>query len=459
MHKLGSEADRSLEELTQHDMNRHRRHLTAISVPLGGNGHLFGTSLYYTKLAIGSPPKDFFLHVDTGSDILWVNCVKCGPCRPTYTDDNSTLNLHDPKFSSTAGLVPCSGDFCTEYNKGLHNSGCSSNKACEYGIGYGDGSRSTGYFVHDIIGFDEVTGNFQSTIGNAGVSFGCSMKQTGSFSLDGLLGFGASSKSMLSQLASAGKVTKKFAHCLDGRNGGGIFAIGDVVQPPLRTTPLVPNSPHYNANLKSIQVGSSILDVSISESGDGKGTIIDSGTTLAYLPGAILDPLRQMILTSQPNLSIYLAGNLYEYFNFVRSVDDSFPIITFLFENELALNVYPHDYLITYKREWYCLGWQDSQKLKSDLIILGDFVLANKLVVYDLENQVLGLSDYDCSSTIGLKDDVSGAVNQVAGSNSLSSSPAHHNKDIPSSPASHHLDFGMVVNFFLLSFMLLILVH
>ncbi|KAI3906363.1 hypothetical protein MKW92_031441 [Papaver armeniacum] len=440
MHKLGSESDRSLEELTQHDMNRHRRHLTAISVPLGGNGHLFGSSLYYTKLAIGSPPKDFFLHVDTGSDILWVNCVKCGPCRPTYTDDNSTLNLYDPKHSSTAGLVPCTGDFCTEYNQGRHNSGCYSNKACEYGVGYGDGSRTTGYFVHDIIGFDEVTGNFQSTIGNSGVSFGCGMKQTGSFSLDGLLGFGASSKSMLSQLATAGKVTKKFAHCLDGRNGGGIFAIGDVVQPTLRTTPLVPNSPHYNVNLKSVQVGSSILDVSQFESGDGKGTIIDSGTTLAYLPGAILDPLRQMILTSQPNLSLYLVGNLYECFNFylfifIAALMISFPIITFLFENALPLNVYPHDYLITYKREWYCLGWQDSRKLNSDLIILGG------------------------SSTVGLKDDVSGAVNQVAGSNSLSSSPAHHNKDIPSSPAHHHLDFGMVVNLFLPSLMLIILAH
>ena len=32
-----------------------------------------------------------------------------------------------------------------------------------------------------------------------------------------------------------------FAHCLDGVNGGGIFAIGHVVQPKVNMTPLVPN--------------------------------------------------------------------------------------------------------------------------------------------------------------------------------------------------------------------------
>jgi len=59
--------------------------------------------------------------------------------------------------------------------------------------------------------------------------------------LDGILGFGQSNSSVLSQLAAASKVPKIFAHCLDTVRGGGIFAIGDVVQPIVKTTPLVPN--------------------------------------------------------------------------------------------------------------------------------------------------------------------------------------------------------------------------
>ncbi|KAI3970222.1 hypothetical protein MKW92_052709 [Papaver armeniacum] len=451
-HKLGSEANRSLKDLTGHDKNRHGRLLAAIDIPLGGDGKATGTGLYYTKLAIGTPPQDYFLHVDTGSDILWVNCVNCFPFCAINTDiDDLTLKRYNPKNSSTSGLVPCSGGFCTDFNK-APIPGCSSGDICRYGIQYGDGSGSDGYFVKDVVGYDQVSGNLRTTTENSSIIFGCGTRQTGNLAsssgaLDGLIGFGASDASMVSQLASSGKVKKKFAHCLDGKNGGGIFAIGDVVQPTLKSTPLVPNATHYKVNMEFVQVGNKVLDIpkQVFEAGNRTGTIIDSGTTLTYLPGEIFDPLRQMILTSQANLSIHLVDDLLECFIFDKSIDDSFPTITFGFKNSLQLKVYPHDYLIPYKNEW-CFGLQDSGKLKSDavdyFIILGDLVLTNKLVIYDLENQVLGLSDYNCSSTIGLKDEVSGDVNQVG----------WHN--LSSSSARYHMDFGMVIKLLLLSFVL-----
>lgn len=73
----------------------------------------------------------------------------------------------------------------------------------------------------------------------------CGARQSGDLgssneaALDGILGFGKANSSMISQLASSGSVKKMFAHCLDGTNGGGIFAIGHVVQPKVNTTPLV----------------------------------------------------------------------------------------------------------------------------------------------------------------------------------------------------------------------------
>jgi hypothetical protein len=44
--------------------------------------------------------------------------------------------------------------------------------------------------------------------------------------------------------------------------------------------------PHYNVNLKSIDVDGTTLQLPahVFQTGDKKGTIIDSGTTLAYLP-------------------------------------------------------------------------------------------------------------------------------------------------------------------------------
>ena len=47
---------------------------------------------------------------------------------------------------------------------------------------------------------------------------------------------------MLSQLAAAGKVKRMFSHCLDTVNGGGIFSIGQLVEPKLNATaPLIPH--------------------------------------------------------------------------------------------------------------------------------------------------------------------------------------------------------------------------
>lgn len=43
---------------------------------------------------------------------------------------------------------------------------------------------------------------------------------------------------------------------------------------------------HYNVNLEGIEVGGSLLQLptNLFKTGDKKGTIVDSGTTLTYLP-------------------------------------------------------------------------------------------------------------------------------------------------------------------------------
>ena len=51
--------------------------------------------------------------------------------------------------------------------------------------------------------------------------------------------------------------------------------------------------PHYNINMTAVQVGRDFLNLptDIVGVGDRKGTIIDSGTTLAYLPEMVYEPL------------------------------------------------------------------------------------------------------------------------------------------------------------------------
>ena len=84
---------------------------------------------------------------------------------------------------------------------------------------------------------------------------------------------------------------------------------------------IVPLRPHYNVKLKSIDVGGTALQLPshIFETGEKKGTIIDSGTTLTYLPELVYKEV--MAKVCQKALSLFFrcnAGML------------SFPLLIFL---------------------------------------------------------------------------------------------------------------------------------
>lgn len=396
--------------------------LSTVDLPLGGTGRPDSSGLYYAKIGIGTPPKSYYMQVDTGTDITWVNCIECAEC-PKRGYRGIELTLYDPQDSSTAKKVSCDQPFCMEVNGGPFP-GCKANFSCTYAEFYGDGSSSTGYFVKDMVHYDQVSGDLQTTTANGTISFGCSAGQyidqgplNPDGALDGILAFGKSNSSVISQLASSGQARKMFAHCLDGGNGGGIFAIGNIVQPKVNTTPLVQNEPHYNVNMTGVKVGNSslILPSDLFELGGRKGVIIDIGTTLAYLPEAVYEPLVLQILSRQPNLRLLTVQDQYTCFKYKGSVDDGFPPVTFYFENGLYMEVYPHEYFFPVDDLW-CVGWQNSGMLSRDkmnLTLLGDLVLSNKLVIYDLENQVIGWTEYNCSSTIQVKDEQTGTVHLV----------------------------------------------
>ncbi|XP_020111758.1 aspartic proteinase-like protein 2 isoform X1 [Ananas comosus] len=415
---------RSIADLAAHDLRRRGRALAAADLPLGGRGLPTDTGLYFTEIGIGTPSKSYYVQVDTGSDILWVNCITCNNC-PKKSDLGVELTLYDPKSSQSANLVSCDESFCSSMYGGEIPE-CSSNLPCRYSVMYGDGSTTAGYFVTDYVQYGQVVGNHQTKQVNASISFGCGAQQTGDLgssneALDGILGFGQANSSMLSQLAASGKVKKIFAHCLDTINGGGIFAIGNVVQPKVNTTPLVPNQPHYNVNLQAIEVGGALLQLpsDLFVTGDKKGTIIDSGTTLSYLPEAAYKPMMNAVFANHQDLSLHAIQD-FVCFQYFDNVDDGFPEIIFHFENKLSLNVYPHDYLFQNGGNVYCVGFQNGgmqSKDGKDMVLLGDLVLSNKLVLYDLENQVIGWTIYNCSSSIKVQDDKTGEVYTVNAQN------------------------------------------
>lgn len=64
--------------------------------------------------------------------------------------------------------------------------------------------------------------------------------------LDGIFGFGRQDTSVISQLSSRKITPKVFSHCLKGDgNGGGIFVLGEILDPRVVYTPLVPSQYVY----------------------------------------------------------------------------------------------------------------------------------------------------------------------------------------------------------------------
>ncbi|KAL2487299.1 Eukaryotic aspartyl protease family protein [Abeliophyllum distichum] len=95
-----------LAALKARDRARHARMLQSFAggianFPVFGASDPFETGLYYTKVKLGTPPREFNVQIDTGSDILWVTCSSCNDC-PNTSGLGIELAVFDAASSSTA---------------------------------------------------------------------------------------------------------------------------------------------------------------------------------------------------------------------------------------------------------------------------------------------------------------------------------------------------------------------
>ncbi|KAL0347728.1 UNVERIFIED_CONTAM: Aspartyl protease family protein 2 [Sesamum calycinum] len=87
-----------------------------------------GSGEYFTRIGIGTPPKYVYMVLDTGSDVVW---VQCSPCRKCYSQ---TDPVFDPKASSSFLGVSCGSPLCRR----LDSPGCNNRQKCLYQVSYGD---------------------------------------------------------------------------------------------------------------------------------------------------------------------------------------------------------------------------------------------------------------------------------------------------------------------------------
>nr|KAJ0228395.1 hypothetical protein LSAT_V11C100041100 [Lactuca sativa] len=391
-----------LSHLRDGDSFRHQRILRGVTqLSVYGTYDPLVAGLYFTTITLGSPPKDYHVQIDTGSDVLWIGCKPCKEC-PTSSGLEIPVTLYDPSRSSTSSPISCSDERCSPSDK----SNSCSHDWCTYNINYEDGSGTSGHYVSDLMHF-EIFMDTESSINiSASVVFGCSTSETGRLTktkrpVDGILGLGQQGLSIMSQLSSQGIAPTSFSHCL--ADGGGLLVLGKAVVPNMVFTPLVKSKWHYNVNLESISVDGQTMSIDPSVfalNHDQTGTIIDSGTTLVYLTKEAYTPVVEAIKHAVSQSIQPLISKDYVCYSFPESYSFTtiFPTVSFNFAGGASMHLRPCDYLLRQismsgARVW-CMGILPSRE--EGITILGDLVLRDKVIVYDLGGQQIGWADRDC---------------------------------------------------------------
>ncbi|CAA0830422.1 Eukaryotic aspartyl protease family protein [Striga hermonthica] len=437
-----------LEVVKARDRARHARRLQGFSggivdFPVTGSSDPYVVGLYFTKVRLGSPPRDFNVQIDTGSDILWVTCGSCENC-PQSSGLGVPLTFFDSATSSTFSRISCSDNTCAN----IAQTACTAEiDKCGYSFQYGDGSGTSGYYVSDLLYFDTIFGTSSVENSSAPIVFGCSTSLYADLTkpdraVDGIIGFGQKDLSVISQLSSRGITPKVFSHCLKGEgNGGGILVLGEILDPRIVYTPLVPSQSHYNLYLESIAVNGQLLpiDQAVFVTSGNQGTIVDSGTTLAYLVEGAYDPFVDAITAAVSPLVKPVISRGNQCYLVRTSVSNMFPPVSFNFAGGSSLVLNPTDYLIhtgfVDGAAMWCMGFLKAEN--QGTTIFGDLVLKDKIFVYDLARQRLGWADYDCSLAVNVsitssRDDIvnAGRLSSSSGSSFYSFFRMMHERDI-----------------------------
>lgn len=400
----GNEEGDSESSFVSRDTNRIGRRLQAVKTtlfPLKGN--IVPHGLYYVTLSIGNPQKPYFLDVDSGSDLTWVQCD--APCKSCAKVPHT---LYKPKQGS---LVPGKDPLCAAVQAGSSHRTASSQQ-CDYDVEYADQGYSLGVLVRDSVRTVLTNG----TVLTANSVFGCGYDQQGSLKAspaltDGVLGIGSGMASLPSQWARQGLIKNVIGHCISGggRDGGYMFFGDDLVSTSAMSwVPMLgkPSTKHYNVGPAQMIIANKPLDKDVY--GRRLGEIIfDSGSSYTYFTNqayaAFLSAVKENLSGKQLDQDrsdsfLPLCWRKKKGFKSVADAATYFKPLTLKFVSaKKQMEISPEGYLVVNKKGNACLGILNGTAMGNvDTNILGDISLQGYVVVYDNEKNQIGWARTDC---------------------------------------------------------------
>ncbi|XP_050376948.1 protein ASPARTIC PROTEASE IN GUARD CELL 1 [Argentina anserina] len=351
----------------------------ALSTPVT-SGISLGSGEYFTRVGVGSPARQFYMVLDTGSDVNWLQCQPCTDC---YQQSDPVFN---PTGSSTFRQLTCDAPQCAA----LHVSACRNDK-CLYQVAYGDGSYTVGDFVSETMSF----GSAIKT-----VALGCGHDNEGLFvGAAGLLGLGGGTLSLPSQVKAT-----SISYCLVNRDSSASSTLefnspapGDSVIAPLLKNRKVDT--FYYVGLTGFSVGGRPVSIppsifQMDEAGNG-GIIVDSGTAITRLQTAAYNGLRDAFKRLTPDLPSAANFALFDTcYNLAGRTSVRVPTVSFLFSGGKSLALPAKNYLIPVdKSGTFCFAFAPTS---SALSIIGNVQQQGTRVSYDIANNRVGFSPNKC---------------------------------------------------------------
>ncbi|KAK7349421.1 hypothetical protein VNO77_06777 [Canavalia gladiata] len=347
-----------------------------------------GSGEYFTRLGVGTPPRFVYMVLDTGSDVVWLQCAPCTKCY------SQTDPVFDPMKSKSFAGIPCSSPLCRR----LDSSGCNKKNVCQYQVSYGDGSFTVGDFSTETLTFRRT--------GVESVALGCGHDNEGLFrGAAGLLGLGRGGLSFPSQTGN--RFNQKFSYCLVDRTASAkpsSVVFGDsAVSRTARFTPLIKNpklDTFYYVELIGISVGGSpVRGISASlfrldPTGDG-GVIIDSGTSVTRLTRPAYVALRNAFRVGASHLKRAPDFSLFDTCFDLSGLDQvKVPTVVLHFRG-VDVSLPASNYLIPVDSSGsFCFAFAGTM---SELSIIGNIQQQGFRVVYDLAGSRVGFVPRGCA--------------------------------------------------------------
>ncbi|XP_051136975.1 aspartic proteinase CDR1-like [Andrographis paniculata] len=360
---------------------------------------------YLMKIGIGTPPVQIPAIADTGSDLTWIQCQPCTNCY------NQTAPFFDPSKTSTYRSVPCTSPKCQLAANGGGGGNCDNVNSCLYQVSYGDNSYSNGNLAVETLTFTPASSDAGGggAVAFSGVVFGCGHDNQGTFDAKGtgIIGLGGGAVSIVRQLNSS--IGGKFSYCLTSVNSNatskikfGGAAAANSGGANVSSTPLVRKSvdTFYYLTLVGVSVGANRFPAKVvpKQPGGGDGNIIiDSGTTVTFLPGDVYGGLETAMVNAVKGKRVADPQGMFQLcYEVAGNGGLRYPPVTVHFDGA-DVAVAPESVFMEVEKGVACLTFVPASE-SVGMAIFGNLHQINNLIGYDLEEMKLSFKPMDCTA-------------------------------------------------------------